>query len=280
MKENSPICARLRPTITETRSGYFSAWPTPTTVIAFTAITASTSARSQWRLYMKNLKSRSIPMDMKKRLEKVSLKGMTSATIWLEYSDSEMARPAINAPRASERPKSEVTHAVPRHTSTMVRMKTSRFLSFTTWSNILGMSQMTAMTMTAKAAKEKPSFPAMSMAEESPFMPMDCMIMTISTTARSWNMRTPTERLPCGELTSPLSTRSFNTMAVEEREMTKPRSMATEKDWPMTREMPSTMRTVKPTWKPPPRMPSFLILRSLDTENSRPMVKRRSTTPI
>src|SRR4030067_3453381 len=221
-----------------------------------------------------------MPMDMKNRLEKVSLNGMTSVTIWLEYSDSDMASPAMNAPRARERPKREVTHAVPRHTSTMVRIKTSRFLSLTTWSNILGMSQMTAITMTAKAAKETPSFFVISRAEEPSFMPMDCMTMTIRTTARSWNMSTPTERLPCGELTSPLSTRSFNTMAVEEREMTKPRSMATEKDWPMRREKPTTMRTVKPTWNPPPRMPSFLMLRSRDTENSRPMVKRRSTTPI
>src|SRR3990170_7431677 len=97
-----------------------------------------------------------MPIEIKKRLEKVSLNGMTSATIWLEYSDSEMASPAINAPMASERPKSEVNHAVPRHRSTIVRMNTSLLLSFTTCSKTLGMMKATPTTITAKAMSDAP----------------------------------------------------------------------------------------------------------------------------
>lgn len=45
-----------------------------------------------------------MPIDMKNRLRNVSLKDKTSATIWWLYSDSDMTRPAINAPRARDRP--------------------------------------------------------------------------------------------------------------------------------------------------------------------------------
>ncbi len=132
-KENSPICARLSPTMIDSRSGYLRVCPTPAVIRAFTPMTAVTSMEIQRMCAVRYLKSRSMPMEMKKRLENVSLKGMTSATIWLLYSDSEMASPATNAPRARERPSREVTHAVPRQTRTIVRMNTSLFLSFTTW---------------------------------------------------------------------------------------------------------------------------------------------------
>ena len=221
-----------------------------------------------------------MPMDMKKRLEKVSLNGMTSATIWLEYSDSEMANPAMKAPRARESPKREVNQAVPRQTRTMVRMNTSLFLSFTTWSKSLGMNQTTAATIIAKAAKERPSFFVISKGEAPSSIPIDWSTMTIRTTARSWNRSTPTEKFPCGVLTSPLSANNFRTIAVDEREMIKPRSRATDKFWPRIRDIAMTNMTVSPTWKPPPIMPSRLMLRSFAIENSNPMVKRRRTTPI
>jgi hypothetical protein len=39
-----------------------------------------------------------------------------TAVIWWLYSDSERTRPAMNAPRASDRPSSDVSHEVPRLT--------------------------------------------------------------------------------------------------------------------------------------------------------------------
>ena len=44
MKENSPIWARFKPTMTESLRGYFMICPTPTTIRALTAIIATTSS--------------------------------------------------------------------------------------------------------------------------------------------------------------------------------------------------------------------------------------------
>jgi len=133
MKENSPICARESPTTIESRSGYLSSLPTPTITRTLPATMQATSRRSHGRLVMKYCMLRSMPMEMKNRAEKVSRNGTTSATIWLLYSLSDTASPAMNAPRARERPKREVNHAVPMQTRAMERMKTSRLRSFTIW---------------------------------------------------------------------------------------------------------------------------------------------------
>ena len=45
-----------------------------------------------------------MPIEMKKTLLKTSRKGRMSATIWWLYSDSERTSPAMNAPKASDRP--------------------------------------------------------------------------------------------------------------------------------------------------------------------------------
>ena len=60
-----------------------------------------------------NPRSSSIPIEMKKRLLKLSLNGEISERIWWAYSDSDSASPARNAPSASESPRVEQT---PGHT--------------------------------------------------------------------------------------------------------------------------------------------------------------------
>ena len=45
-----------------------------------------------------------MPTEMKKRLMNASRNGMMSLSAWWLYSDSEMARPAMKAPSASDRP--------------------------------------------------------------------------------------------------------------------------------------------------------------------------------
>src|SRR3989304_4967196 len=125
MNENSPICARLRPTRLDRRKGDLK--KRTATAIRSSAFTNSMEAakRNTWgRCAVRYLNSRSIPIEIKKRELKVSLKGRISATIWFEYSDSDIASPAMNAPRARERPLKEVAHAVPRHTNTIVSMNT------------------------------------------------------------------------------------------------------------------------------------------------------------
>ena len=51
----------------------------------------------------------------------------------------------------------------------------------------------------------------------------------IGTTARSWRMRMPTRKRPCGESSSRRSRRSFSTMAVEESATRKPKKTARER---------------------------------------------------
>jgi len=76
--------------------------------------------------------SRSMPIERKKMLMKASRNGMMSpSTCWL-YSDSEMARPAMNAPRASDSPASAVSQAVPKPMKMMVRRNSSRLRADTT----------------------------------------------------------------------------------------------------------------------------------------------------
>ncbi len=55
-----------------------------------------------------------MPMEMKKRLAKLSRKGRISDRIWWANSDSESASPARKAPRASDNPSCPATQAVPR----------------------------------------------------------------------------------------------------------------------------------------------------------------------
>ena len=75
---------------------------------------------------------RSIPTDMKKRLMNASLNGIMSPMTWWLYSDSEIARPAMKAPRARERPACAVSQAVPNPTKMMVSMNSSLLLVRTT----------------------------------------------------------------------------------------------------------------------------------------------------
>ena len=63
---------------------------------------------------------------------------MMSPRAWWLYSDSEMARPAMNAPRARERPTWAVSQAVPKPMKMIVRMNSSRLRVLTTWLNIQG----------------------------------------------------------------------------------------------------------------------------------------------
>ncbi len=67
-----------------------------------------------------------MPIEIKKMPLKQSRSGSTSAITWWLSSDSEMTRPATNAPRASDKPAIEESQAVPRQTKTTKRINTSR----------------------------------------------------------------------------------------------------------------------------------------------------------
>ena len=72
-----------------------------------------------------NWRSRSIPMETKKKLVKTSLNGMRlPKALWL-YSDSEIISPARKAPKASDMPSSWVSMATARQISSRLIRKSS-----------------------------------------------------------------------------------------------------------------------------------------------------------
>ncbi len=66
---------------------------------------------------------------MKKKAENMSLNGIMLYIACIEYSDSEMIRPARNAPSAMERPIDAVRYAIRRQVPITTNMNISRFRS-------------------------------------------------------------------------------------------------------------------------------------------------------
>jgi hypothetical protein len=86
--------------------------------------------------------------------------------------------------------------------------------------------------------------------------------------------------LPWGESISALSRSIFSTIAVLLNDIRKPRIKEVFIFCPRSKARRNTAREVIKTWRNPPRKIVLLRVRSLFSENSRPIVKRRSTTPI
>ena len=74
-----------------------------------------------------------MPVEIKKMLMNISLKGITFPSACTAYSDSEMISPARNAPRARERPARELIQATERPITTMLSKKSSLLRVFATW---------------------------------------------------------------------------------------------------------------------------------------------------
>jgi len=99
----------------------------------------------------------SIPIETKKRLLKLSRNGSTSAMAWWLYSDSEITNPATNAPSASDRPASDVSHAIPRQRTMIVSRNSSRLRLRTICSSRRGTTYQAPNTSTATSATDFPS---------------------------------------------------------------------------------------------------------------------------
>ncbi len=129
--------------------------------------------------------SSSIPMDTKKRILNISLRGRISLNAWCPYSDSEITRPARKAPSASDKPTSDVNQAVPKQMSTILIKNNSRLWVETTWYNIFGiMNRDTAIIRTTIERAQK-TFNATSKAEKPDLPPNMGRNNTTATTLRS-----------------------------------------------------------------------------------------------
>jgi hypothetical protein len=99
--------------------------------MTFRKITAIEVRMIKTKLSMKNFVSKSIPIEMKNIAMKLSLKGITSAVTWCAYSDSEIKSPAMKAPRAREKPISEIKRATLKHRNKTETMNKSLILDLT-----------------------------------------------------------------------------------------------------------------------------------------------------
>ena len=100
------------------------------------------------------------------------------------------------------------------------------------------------------------------------------------TTRRSWKIKTPTVKRPCGASISPRTVRALSTIAVLESASTNPKSRARSGASPTAESTTVTASTVSPTWTAPPTATLRQMNRSRSSENSSPMPKSRSTTPM
>ena len=160
-------------------------------------------------------RSSSMPIDVKKTPLKSDRNGMTSDSACRPYSDSEMTRPAINAPIASEKPAAAATSAVPRATNATQSVNSSRSRSSTMRSRVARTTtrppkrraviapRPTRMSTIAPPASAVP--PAASGSNS-----------MIGTMHRSWNRRIAITSRPCAVSSSPRSEYALVTTAVDD----------------------------------------------------------------
>ena len=103
--------------------------------------------------------------------------------------------------------------------------------------------------------------------------------MTIGTTIRSWNKRTPSDVRPTGVAKRCASISVCVTMAVEESASANPATSATAR-LPVIHAAPAPISTAESrTWTEPMPSTRRRIAHSRSSENSSPMRKSRKTTP-
>ncbi len=102
----------------------------------------------------------------------------------------------------------------------------------------------------------------------------------IGTTMRSWKMRMPTVARPWGESVSPRAARDLSTMAVLLRERRNPQKIACRTGTPSIDATRAVRPTTLATCSGPPTSSSPREAVRCGSENSTPIVKSSSTTPI
>ena len=116
MNENSPICARLIPDCTASRSE----WPVRNvpadTATTLPTITSSEKARIGPHVSRTTSGSIAIPTETKKMATKRSRIGVMRCAISSPSPDSATSEPAMKAPNATEYPKRSASNAAPNET--------------------------------------------------------------------------------------------------------------------------------------------------------------------
>ena len=137
-----------------------------------------------------------MPMEMKKMPAKLSLSGWMSASTWWLYSESEISRPATNAPSASEMPDWKASQAVPRQMSSTNSTKISWFRSRATWWRNHGTTKREAVKMSATASNAFPSVSATTWKENASVSPSTGTDSIMGTAMMSWSSSVPNASRP------------------------------------------------------------------------------------
>mmetsp|Transcript_19394 Transcript_19394/g.46247 ORF Transcript_19394/g.46247 Transcript_19394/m.46247 type:complete len:326 (+) Transcript_19394:952-1929(+) len=197
-----------------------------------------------------------------------------------------MRSPARKAPRAMDRPAICVRRDVPMHVRRVVAAKISALATSAIFRNMgrrtaLPTEMMTVMQTTALMAA-RPSAEAMSpRPTDAPpvFGASSGMSISRATTARSWRRSTAKVARPCRLPFSPRSLSTCRATAVEESAREPPTITAAGPCSPSSM-LEMAITAVLPKYCAAPRPKTYLIwFRSLSRLSSRPMLKRRNTTP-
>ena len=190
-----------------------------------------------------------------------------------------MINPARNAPSASDAPAAAVPSAVSVPMRITAMRNSSRLRVFRISANARGtMVRAAIITPTTTSA-------ALPSARSSPPTPPDAFparkgsTSMIGTTHRSWKIRIPVARRPCGASISPLSVITFNTIAVLDSAIRNPRNSATRQPRKNASPAASVAKMVNPICANPPTRIWRPISFSRLNENSMPIVKSSRITP-
>ena len=220
-----------------------------------------------------------MPIEIKKRMLNISLSGRISLKAWCPYSDSDITRPARNAPNASERPTSDVSHAVPKQINTILIRNNSRLCVLTMRYSIKGTTFLdTTTTMPTKTSAQR-TFNATLIADNPDFPARSGISSTIATTLRSWKIKIPAQRRPFGESISPRSVSSLSTMAVLLIATKKPANTPFSNESPRANATIRTAPAVNITCRRPPANTVRLALMNSSSENSMPIRNNNRIIP-
>ena len=130
MKENSPICARLKPHKIEVCRFCPESSTPPAEKISLPAMVTIISTIMGSQYSTSSAGSTSMPTETKNTAPKISFTGVKRCSIFSEFGASAISEPIIKAPSAAEKPRCVARTTMPRQRPMEVTSIVSLFISF------------------------------------------------------------------------------------------------------------------------------------------------------
>ena len=280
MNANSPPCASSRPPSRARPQLKPPTRNTPPVTRVLISTRPTTDAAIQYWWVTTSRTSMPMPTDMKNRPINNPLKGsIVTSTSW-RYWVSATRSPAMNAPRAIDRPAAAVAPAVLSATSKVSAMKTSGWCWRAKRRNTGSMTRRPttkiSVTTTADLSSVSDRVVARPLEDARPRMSIR---ISSGTTARSCSIRMANTACPSGCASERCCASSCSTTAVEDRLSTRPSTTATLGPLPKTHARLPMISALSSTWALPPRNTQRRIDIRRWADNSRPIRNIRKITP-